>query len=626
MIDRLVGTTLIPASLRQDIIERTDGIPLFIEEMTKAVLEAEGPGAAERTAATMPSPARAVPASLQASLMARLDRLGTAKEVAQIGAAIGREFSQALLVAAVRKPDSELTSALDRLMGAGLLFRQGVPPYATYLFKHALVQDAAYGTLLCERRRALHARIVETLEGQFPAMAESQPELLARHCSEAGLIEKAADLWGKAGERSLEQSALVEAAAQLTRAIAQIATLPSTPTLRRQEIALQVALITPLFHVKGPAAEETRAAAERARLLIEQAEAAGEPPEDPLLLFSVLYGISVANFMAFNGEVQRELALQFLALAEKQGAPVPLMIWHRVTGTTLAFAGDCAGAVAHYDQALALYDPAEHRALAARFGQDNRVAVLCWRALALWVLGYPGQASADSGRALKEAREIGQAATLMFALDQANVPHIFCGDYAAATALLDELVVLADGKGASRWKAQGLIDQGCVLALTGKAVEAVDRLTSGIAARQSRGATLWTPLYLLHLARAYAELGQFDDAQRSISDAMSAVETTKERWCEAEVHRMAGEIALKSPERDAAKAEVYFQCALTVAREQQAKSWELRAAMSLARLWREQGRGSDALDLLPGVYGWFTEGFETLDLKQAKALMDTLAS
>ena len=258
--------------------------------MTKAVLEAESEGEAQRTAATVPSPALAVPASLHASLMARLDRLGPAKEVAQIGAAIGREFSHALLAAVARKPEAELRSALDRLVAAGLLFRQGVPPHATYLFKHALVQDAAYGTLLREPRRALHARIAETLESQFAEIAESQPELLARHCTEAGLIEKAAGLWGKAGQRSLARSALVEAVEQLTRALDQIAALPATPALRREQIKLQVALITPLMHVKGYAAPETKAAVERARLLIEQAEALGEPPEDPLLLFSVLYG------------------------------------------------------------------------------------------------------------------------------------------------------------------------------------------------------------------------------------------------------------------------------------------------------------------------------------------------
>jgi class 3 adenylate cyclase len=267
MINGVTGNKPLPESIRQDIIERTDGIPLFVEEMTKAVLEAEGEGETRRTVASVPSPARAVPASLHASLMARLDRLGPAKEVAQIAAALGREFLHALLAAVVRKPDVELRSALDRLTEAGLLFRQGAPPHATYLFKHALVQDAAYSTLLREPRRALHARIADTLESQFTEIAESQPELVARHCTEAGQIEKAASLWGKAGQRSLERSALVEAVEQLTRALDQIATLPGTPVLRREQIKLQAALITPLIHVKGYAAAETKAAAERARLL-----------------------------------------------------------------------------------------------------------------------------------------------------------------------------------------------------------------------------------------------------------------------------------------------------------------------------------------------------------------------
>src|SRR6202022_792220 len=267
MIDRVVGNKPISASIRQDIIERADGIPLFVEEMTKAVLEADSESEAEHAVAAVPSPAQVVPASLHASLMARLDRLGPAKEVAQMGAAIGREFSHAVLAAVVSTSENELKSALDRLIGAGLLFRQGVPPHATYLFKHALVQDAAYGTLLRERRHALHARIAEALEHQFTEIAEHQPELLARHCTQAGLIEKAANLWGKAGQRSLERSAFAEAAEQLTRALAQIAALPATSVLRRAEIKLQVALVNALMYVRGYAAPKTKAAAERARLL-----------------------------------------------------------------------------------------------------------------------------------------------------------------------------------------------------------------------------------------------------------------------------------------------------------------------------------------------------------------------
>jgi class 3 adenylate cyclase len=406
IIDHLVGSHALPASIRQDIIDRTDGIPLFVEEMTKAVLEAESEDAVERIAAAVPLPALAVPASLHASLMARLDRLGAAKEVAQIGAAIGRTFSHSLLAAVANQPEVELESAIDRLIAAGLLFRQGVPPHATYLFKHALVRDTAYGTLLRRPRAALHARIADTLESQFPDVAERQPELLARHCTEAGLIDKAAALWGKAGQRSLERSALIEAAEQLTRALAQIAILPGTPALRREQIKLQVALITPLMHVKGYAASETKAAAERARVLIEQAETLGESPEDPLLLFSVLHSFWTANFVAFNGDALRELAGQFLTLAEKQKATVPVMIGHRIMGSVL-HTGAFAEGRAHLDRAIALYDPAKHRLLATRFGQDVRVAALSYRSWALWLLGYPEAALSDTSQALKDARSIG---------------------------------------------------------------------------------------------------------------------------------------------------------------------------------------------------------------------------
>ena len=626
MIDQIVGNKPLPANIRQDIIERTDGIPLFVEEMTKAVLEAESEDEALRAAALVPSPALAIPATLHASLMARLDRLGPAKELAQIGAAIGREFSHPLLAAVVRKPEAELQTALDRLIGAGLLLRQGSAPYATYFFKHALVRDAAYSTLLREPRRALHARIAETLESQFAEISENQPELLARHCTEAGQIEKAAALWGKAGLRSAQRSALVEAAEQLRRALDQIATLAPTPALRREEIKLQVALITPFLHVRGYAAPETRAAVERARLLIEQAEALGEPPEDPVLLFSVLYGFWVANLVAFNGDVMRELAVQFLALADKQRATGPLMMAHRLMGLSLLHTGDIVDGRAHLDRAITLYDPAEHRPLATRFGQDIGAATLCWKSLAFWLLGYPQAALADTEHALKVAREIGHSATLMYVLNFSAWTHIHCGNYAATNALVDEFSALKDQTGSVFWGAWGMMQRGCLLALTGKASDAVQTITCGVTAMRSTGTTMWMPFWLSYLARANAEIGQPDDARRCIGEAMAAVETAKERWCEAEVNRIAGEIALLSPEPDVAKAEAYFERALAVAREQQAKSWELRAAMSMARLWRDQGNRDEARDLLAPVYGWFTEGFDTLDLKEAKALLDALGS
>jgi class 3 adenylate cyclase/predicted ATPase len=626
LIDRVAGNNALPEAIRSDIAERADGVPLFAEEIAKAAIETADESEVERTIAAIPSARQAVPATLHASLMARLDRLGEAKEVAQIGAAIGREFGHELLAAVAKRTETELAIALDRLVQAGLVFRQGAPPYATYLFKHALVQDTAYGTLLREARRALNARIAEILEAQFPEIAENQPELLARHYTEAGLIEKAAALWGKAGKRSRERSALVEAIEHLTRALDQIADLPPTPALRREQIEFQTALINPLQNVKGFAAPETKAAVERLRLLIEQADRLGEPLEAPMLLFSVLSGLWVTNWGAFNGDVLRDLAGQGLALAKKLGTTIPLMAAHYRMGSSLFATGDIAQGRAHYDEAMALYDPTKHRPLVTRLGFDLEVAILDWRTLALWMLGFPEAALADAKQALKDARELGHAATLMGALGTTPWTFIWCGSYATASAPFDELIALAAEQGSLFWKAAGMAGQGQVLALSGRSSDAVKAITAAINAWRSTGGTLSVPTWLSNLARAQAELGQIDDACRCIGEAMAAVETTNERWFEAYVRNVAGEIAMMSKEPDAAKAEAYFSSALAVARRQQAKSWELRAAMNMARLWRDQGKRDEAHDLLAPVYAWFTEGFDTLDLKEAKALLQELAS
>src|SRR5215471_16064508 len=339
----------------------------------------------------VPSPALAVPASLHAPLMARLDRLGPAKEVAQVGAAIGREFSHALLAAVTHKAEGELQSALDRLMAAGLLFRQGAPPHATYLFKHALVRDAAYGTLLREPRRALHASIGETLKNQVAEIAQSQPELLAHHFTQAGMTEAAIEWWGRAGQGSMARYALVEGTEQLKRALDQIATLPVTPDLRRQEIKLEVAF---------------------------------------------------ANALTLTGNV----------LDGKK----------------------------HYDRALAIYDTAQHRPLTTGSGRDVRVALLANRSGCARLLGYPAAARSDLERAIRSSREIGHDATLLEALWQDGYHHIFCGDYAAANAALDELIGLADERGAPYWKAHGTAVRGWLFSLTGKALDAVQAITSGM--------------------------------------------------------------------------------------------------------------------------------------------------
>jgi class 3 adenylate cyclase/predicted ATPase len=624
IVASLAGNKEMPADVLAEILERTDGIPLFVEEMTKAVLEAESESDARKTSAAIPSSSVTVPASLHASLMARLDRLGPAKEVAQIGAVIGREFSHALLAAVASEPEAKLLSTLERLTAAGLLLRQH--PGATYQFKHALIQDAAYGTLLRGPRRALHARIAEILENKFIDVAETQPELVARHCTEAGLIEKSAGLWGKAGLRSLERSALIEATQQLARALAQISTLPSTPVLRREAIKLQVAFATTLFHVKGPPSPETIAAFERADTLIEQAGALGDHPEgeDALLRFSVMYGQWTGNFSAGNIVRAAEQAKQFLAVAEKQARSAPLLVAHRLMGGTLLVSGELQAARLHLNRAIALYAPEEHRSLATRFGQDIGVATLAYRSLALCHLGYLESALADVDEALKRARDLGQAGTLLYAVGMGAISEIHCGTFRVADALVEELLGLSEKNGSPLWRGFGELFRGCILVATNRGENATQLIGSGLSAFAAARVTIFSPFGLTWLARAHAACGQVAEARNALSRALDVAGKTNETWDEAEIHRTAGELAASDPHADPKISESYFHQSLTIARQQNAKSFELRAATSLGRLWRTQGRRDAARELLVPIFDWFTEGFDLPDLVEAKALLEEL--
>jgi predicted ATPase len=321
---------------------------------------------------------------------------------------------------------------------------------------------------------------------------------------------------------------------------------------------------------------------------------------------------------------QLELSDDFLALAEKWGTNVSSMVGNRLKGLSLMHTGELALGLAHFDRALGLYDPVEHAPLAGRFGQDVRTAILSFRSLALWLLGYPDAAAADAARTLSHAREFGQVPTLTHALVITSLTFVLCGSSAEAMANLEEAAALADEKGAMFWKANGMANQGCALVLNGQMSSAVTMITSGLAAFRSTGSTLFTPWYLSNYAKAYLEIGQFEDARRCIDEAELTVRTTKENWCEAEIHRIAGEITLGSPARDVAKTEAAFQRALTIAQTQQAKSLELRAATSLARLLRDLGARKKASEILVPVYSWFTEGFGTRDLQTARALIDEL--
>ncbi|MGY3506939.1 class 3 adenylate cyclase/tetratricopeptide (TPR) repeat protein [Bradyrhizobium sp. USDA 4472] len=587
LLDEVIGEHPVPAHMRKEIIDRADGIPLFVQEMTKAVLEA---GSETHFLGAIPAAASPVPATLHASLMARLDRLGPAKEVAQMAAAIGRDFSHALLAAIVPLAESELNRGLDRLVDAGLLFRQGEPQDLNYVFNHALIQEAAYGTLLREKRRELHLVIAETIETDFGDIAESQPEVLARHCTEAGLLEKAAHLWSKAGKRSLSRSALVEAAEQLARALDLIAASPETASLRHERIALQIELANALIHTKGHAAPETRAAFNHARALIEHAEKLGDTTDDPIMLFSVLYGFWVASRMSFHADVTRELAAQFQALADERQAGTPMMIGHLLMGISLVLAGDLTAGAHELDRAVALYHQAEHRPLAMRFGHDILVSALAWRAFSQWALGRTDVVTADVERAIREAREFGHAATLMYALAHVSLTLIYMGKLDSAAEFADELMQLADGKGSRFWNAYGKLLRGRVLALEGHDCASAEMIEAGISVMRSTGATAYAPWYLSTLGATYARVGRLGDAQRCSQDALLSIRESGECWQEAEAHRIAGEVALAFEPPNVQQAQAHFERSLFVAKQQMAKSFELMAAESLATLSQREGR------------------------------------
>ena len=615
IISRLVGNKSLPPSVRQDIIERTDGIPLFVEEMTKAVLEAGDEGAAEQTVAAVPSPALAVPASLHASLMARLDRLGPAKEVAQVGAAIGREFSHALLAAVARKPEIELGSALDRLIEAGLLFRQGVPPEAAYLFKHALVQDAAYGTLLREPRRALHARIAETLESQFAEIAENQPEVLARHFAEAGMSETAIQYWSKAGERALQRSANAEAAAHLTSAIELV---PKGGGESRLELRLQMALGSAARAIHGHAAPETLRVYTRAHDLLDETVPAKEQ-------MAVLYGLYAVTFTRGEYAAARPVAEQALAVAALESDPEATAFANRMMGIVDWATGDFLAAAPRLRRVAELYAAESGNVTDLRYSQDHSVFSLSMLALALWPLGFVDQAIEAASKALARAQQINHAMTTAFALIFGSTLCEFIRtDPLRGGHLFDEALDYCVNKDLRTYFPWSRFYGGLSLINRGQLDQGLEMMRGAMAAaKKINSKMLWTP-HLGSLALALARAGQAEAALDLLSEALAAVEDMDERMFEAELHRIIGDVLL-SVQRQG-EAEVEFTRAIAIARQQQAKSWELRASMSLARLWRDQGKVQQARELLAPVYGWFTEGFDTRDLKEAKALLEELGS
>jgi tetratricopeptide (TPR) repeat protein len=614
LVDRLAGNAGLARDIVTEIVERADGVPLFVEELTKAVLES-GERANQVAAVLVRSalPELAVPATLHASLIARLDRLGPiAKEVGQIGAVLGREFGYDLIEQVAQKPVAELRGGLDRLAEAGLLFCRGVAPQSSFLFKHALVQDAAYGTLLRTRRQELHARVAAALERGFADLVERQPELLAHHLTAAGDAERAVDQWLKAGQRATEHSAHLEAIRHFGRGLATLAALAEGPARDGREIELQLARGLSLFTADGFMSTEAAHAYTRARELAERRD-------DTRPLFTAVYGLwqsTVGSGMVANA---RGLSNQLLRLTEGSADDGLRLQAHHSAWSTSMFAGEPAVARDHCVAGRRLYDPERHRSHRLLYGgHDPGMCAGCFGGQVNWLLGYP-ETGLELGRAaLALAERIAHPFSLVQALVFNAMLHLDRGEPQIALQQLDAAEALAAEQRVGFVLEPRLL-RGEALIAQGAFRDAVTCLRHGLEAHrinQSR------PLGFALLGAVLVQQGEHTAALATVRDGLKAQEETGHGLWHAELHRYEG-IALLGLNR-LEEGQSAFEEALRVARRQQAKAYELRAATSLARLWGEQGRRAEARDLLAPVYGWFTEGFDTADLKEAKALLDEL--
>jgi predicted ATPase len=613
LAEEVAGGRALPPAILDQIVAKTDCIPLFVEELTKTLLESgflrlEG----DQFVVTGPLPPLAIPATLHDSLMARLDRLAPVKEVAQIGAAIGREFPYDLLAAVAPLSDEQLQQALRQLVAAELIFARGTPPQATYSFKHALVQEAAHGSLLRGRRQQLHARIAAVLEEQFPAVPEFQPELLAHHYTQAGLAEPAIEYWRKAGQRASARSAPTEAVGHFTKGLELLSTVPASPERHRQELDLQTALGGALIAAKGYSAPETGRAFARARELCAEID-------DPGQLFPVLFGQWLFHLLRAELAITREVADQMLRLAQEQADSAGLVVAHRVAGTSLFWLGRFSEARSHLEQALALYDRGQHAQLAYRYNFDPRVIGLDFLSLVLFPLGYPEQAQRHSDQALAEAKQLSHLVTLAVVLQHRCIIHQFIGDSEAVRRGAEELWSLASDQGFPFWVAHAAFWRAWAEAPEGQTDEELMQLRCHLDKIRSSGAVLIVPYYLALLAEVHGKRGDREAALALLTEALALVERTGECWFAAELHRLQGERLWATGAHDRAEADL--RTAVAVARDQGAKLWELRAASSLSRLYRAQGRSAEAREMLTPLCAWFTEGSATRDLQDARALL-----
>jgi predicted ATPase len=617
LVERLAGNAGLSHQIVEEIVERADGVPLFVEELTKAVLEsADRDNRVDAVLGMSPLPNLAIPATLHASLMARLDGLGpVAKEVAQIGAVIGREFAYELIAPVAQRPEKQLRTALDRLGDAGLLFCRGTAPHASYLFKHALVQDAAYSTLLRGRRQELHARVAAALEDHFVDLVERQPELLAHHLTAAGDTERAVDQWLKAGRYAAARLAYLEAIAHFEQGLGLLHSLPESPVRNGREIELQLALGLCLFTAKGAVAAKPPYA--RAH---ELAETSGEPQQR----FEALYGVWQSTMVSGGITAASPLSERLLRLAEREGDDELRLQAHHSGWSTLAFVGDPAKAREHADAGRRLYDPEKHASHRFVYGGHDPGACAGWiGAHAEWLLGYPEKALASITDALALSERIAHPFTLSVALTISSVIYLNRREPERALRQLEAAELLAAEQRLSLIFEPAML-RGAALAEQGAVDEAIARIREGVTKWTRLGRTFLLSYGLAFLAQGLVRHGDQAAALAALREGLALADVTGEHFWDAELHRLTGAVLLAQNKLDEGGTSI--QHAIHIAQAQQAKSLELRAPISLARLWRDQGKVRQACELLAPVYGWFTEGSETRDLKEAKALLKELAS
>jgi predicted ATPase len=618
ILQRTRGKPLPPAVVAQ-IVAKTDGVPLFVEELTTMVLESgllqEGPDCYELWG---PLPPLAIPATLHGTLLARLDRLHPAKAVAQLGATIGRTFVYELLQAIAPLDEATLQHGLRQLVEAELIYQQGLPMQATYTFKHALIRDAAYASVLPSTRQEYHQRIAQVLAERFPETVEAEPELLAHHYTEAGLHEQAVLYWQRAGQRALERSAYVEAIAHLTKGLEVLACLPETAARTEQELTLLMTLGTSLMVTKGYAAPEVGSVYARARALCEQI---GETPQRlPIVL-------GLRNFYQVRGDfyTARVLGEQGVALAQRGPDEALRVHAHMGLGHTLFSLGEFGRVRDHVEQGMTFYDPQQSRSYTVSQGKGAGVNSLTLLAWSLWYLGYPTQALTRLQEALDLAQRIAHPPSWEYALTSAFVVYQLRAEVSEARAHVERALAVSREYGFALREALGTIFLGWALVMQEHAATGLPQLIHGIAAYRATDAEAGRHYWLGMLAEAYGKAGQINAGLTALTEALAAVEKNGECYYEAELYRLKGVLLLEQTIPDACQAEACFQQALAIARRQQARSLELRAALSLSRLWQRQGKRAAAYDVLATVYGWFTEGFDTPDLQNAKTLLEDLS-